>query len=290
MFLVATGLLLIPGRRSDRDAWWWRGSVGAAGVGWALLWAPSFVLQARGGHSSWIPHTTPVTLVNAIAHLVTSVPTLALATVSAIAAGGLVIVRRRGPLGKLWIAGFLVPIAVAAVAGLVEPVVLDRTFTLIAWAPMVAVAVALDALMRRSIAAGAIVAIAATAVILPAAFDQTQIMTGSNGALRALERRVRPGDIVAVQPASKAPELQWSLGVRRRSRITPVPMPGVPNSFAIHYGHDAESSGRLLILDLRKRHTETGLVASRCDSSSSSLHPHISCLAFARPHEHIPDA
>ena len=71
MFLVGAGLLALPGRRRDREAWRWRGAIAAAGAVWAALWGSSFLVQARGGHSDWIPRTTPGRVVDTVSSLVT---------------------------------------------------------------------------------------------------------------------------------------------------------------------------------------------------------------------------
>ena len=74
MALMAIGLLALPLLRRDADAWRWRGAVAAGAAGWALVWGPSFLVQSRGGHSSWIPHTTPARFLATISSLVTSRP------------------------------------------------------------------------------------------------------------------------------------------------------------------------------------------------------------------------
>ena len=54
-----------------------------------------------------------------------------------------------GVLPGCGVACFVIPLALAALAGLVAPVLLDRTLTMTAWAPALAVGVALDALLTR---------------------------------------------------------------------------------------------------------------------------------------------
>src|SRR5581483_7497959 len=43
--LVVAGLMLLPGRRTDTDAWWWRGAVAGAGILWLAAWGPVMVHQ-----------------------------------------------------------------------------------------------------------------------------------------------------------------------------------------------------------------------------------------------------
>ncbi len=149
MFLVGAGLLALPGLRRDREAWRWRSAIVAAGAGWAVLWGSSFLVQARGGHSDWIPRTTPGRVVDTVSSLVTKDTAFALVIVFAVAAGGVLLVRNDRWMGRVWCACFVVPLALATVAGLVAPVLLDRTLTMVAWAPMFAIAVVLDRLIRQ---------------------------------------------------------------------------------------------------------------------------------------------
>ena len=72
MFLVGAGLFVLAGRRRDRDAWRWRGAIVGAGAVWAVLWGPAFLVQTQGGHSDWIPRTTPARVVDTVASLVTN--------------------------------------------------------------------------------------------------------------------------------------------------------------------------------------------------------------------------
>ncbi len=283
MFLLAAGLFTLPGRRTDREAWWWRGAIVAAGLGWAALWGSIFLIQAGGGHSGWIPPTSASTLVTALGHLVTTAPFLSVAAVAVIIAGGVVLSRRDRPTARVWIACFVIPVGIAAVAGLAEPVVLDRTFTLFAWAPLLAVAVALDALLRRSAAIGAVALVGATAVMLPSSLGVINQATGPDAPLRALEQRLRPGDIVAVRPLSKAPELQWSLGVRHQSSVVRVRVPGLKHAFGLRYGSE-NASGRLLLLDWKNYSAATGSRSAleSCGHAWRWGKTHIQCLEIGK--------
>ena len=285
MFLLAAGLLALPGLRTDRDAWRWRVAIGLGGLGWALVWGTTFLTQARGGHSSWIPPTSISTLSTALGRLVTFEPALAVVTTVATVAGG-VIIRRRDPvLARVWIACFAVPIGLAAVAGLFAPVVLDRTFTLMAWAPFAAVAFVIDALIRRRAALGTFALVAIFAVIVPSTIHTIQAPTGPDAPLRALARLAKPGDIVAVRPASKAPEIAWSLGVRGGSSTQQVAVPGFPKAFGIRVG-SAPASGRTWLLDwkgVRNSRVSQASTATPCAPQWSWGKTHIRCIKVARP-------
>lgn len=283
MFLLAAGLLVVPGRRTDRAAWQWRAAIAAGGFGWAALWGTHFLVQAQGGHSSWIPSTTPATLVTAISRLLTFEPTLAVPAVLAIGAGSFMLARRDRQLGRVWVCCFAVPVTIAAIAGLSNPVVLDRTFTLMAWAPAVAVAFLLDAASRNNRIVGSLTFMALAAFLMPSSLNAITTPSGPDTPLRALEQRVRPGDIVAVRPASKAPELQWSLGVQTHSSTNAVPVPGLvnvagaPRAFGIRVG-SGPTSGRVWILDWKSRHSPALAGAAQCRPSWGWGHVRIRCL------------
>ncbi len=275
MFLLAAGLLTVPGLRRDRAAWQWRAAITSGGLGWAMVWGTHFVIQAQGGHSSWIPSTTPATLTTAVAHLLTFDSLLVVPAVAVVLAGAVLLVRSDARLGRVWLCCFAVPVAIAAIVGLAEPVVLDRTFTLMAWAPVVALAFVLDAIVRRHRLVGALAVASVIAVALPSALNTITAHKGPDSPLRALEARVRPGDIAAVQPLSKAPELQWSLGVKTHSSTRQVAVPGSPRAFGIRIGAGAPT-GRVWLLNWNAHHTPADLV-SPCGPRWGWGHVRIQC-------------
>jgi hypothetical protein len=146
-------------------------------------------------------------------------------------------------------------------AGLFEPVVLDRTFTLMAWAPCVALALLLDAVAPRRPVLGAVALAAVLTVLVPSTLHVIKTPTGLDVPLRALARVAKPGDIVAVRPAGKALEIEWSLGVRRHTPTREVALPGVPQAFGIRMG-SGRPSGRTWLLDWRSFRNHKGVSAS----------------------------
>jgi len=281
--LLAAGLLTAAGLRRDHEAWWWRAAIAGPVVVWAVTWGPHFLVQARGGHSSWIPPTSFATLTTALARAVTFDPAVTLLVVAAIVIGGVLLVRDDHALGRTWLAAFAVPIAIGAVAGLIEPVVLDRTFTLMAWAPAVAVAWLLEWALRERRTVGVVLVGATAAVALPGAVMATAASTGPNAPLQALERRVVPGDVVAVWPASKAPELQWSLAVSRHEPAQRVEVTGLRRAYALRLG-SAAPTGRVWYLDWHARPGAARPARARaaCGASWRWGHTHIDCLTGAR--------
>lgn len=279
MFLLASGLLVVPGRRRDGDAWRWRAAIGSAIVAWLALWGPAFVTQARGGHSSWIPRTSPSGLATAIARVTTFEPSLAVAACVAVAFGGFALWRSDHLLTRVWVCCFVVPVAVAAAAGLVEPVVLDRTFTVVSWAPLVAVAALVAQMGSRRAWLSAVAVVALLGLLLPSTLSTVTQSTGPDGPLRHLEQVVRPGDVVAVRPASKAPELQWSIGVRGSSSAHTVTVPGLHAAFALALG-TGRPTGRMWLLDWRRHRSPSPIARAQCAPRWSWGHTRITCEAL----------
>jgi Dolichyl-phosphate-mannose-protein mannosyltransferase len=213
MALMAVGLLVLPGKRRDADAWRWRGAVAAGVAGWALVWGPSFLVQSRGGHSSWIPHTTPARFLDTISSLVTSRPGISALVVAAVVAGAIVCVRRDRNLAMVLVCCSAIPALLAGLLGLRAPVLLNRTLTVAAWGPLLAIGYLVDAAFRRARVAGTIAA-AGVALLMLASVPAALNVPGPTAALTELDRVAQPGDVIAIQPPSKGVELYWTIGVR----------------------------------------------------------------------------
>src|SRR5256884_2621062 len=149
-FLLAGGLVAIAGLRRDRESWRWRAGVLAGGVAWALLWGSSFLAQAHVDNSDWIPRTTVNGMVHTFGDLVTNQPGLHLVALAAVAAGGAVLWRRDRRLARVFVCCSVVPAGLAAAAGTVAPVLIDRTLTIAAWGPLMALGFLLAGPARRS--------------------------------------------------------------------------------------------------------------------------------------------
>ena len=247
-FLLGAGILACAGTRRDRDAWEWRGAIVAAGVAWAALWGPTFAVQARGGHSDWIPATSFHGLVDALGRAVTFRSVAYEVVVLAVLVGAIAILRRDRTLGRVWLCCFAAPVAVGAAAGLALPVVIDRTFTVVSWGPLLAIGFAVDALARRLRVAGAFAFVALLAVMLPSTAYALATRSGPDVAIRHLQAVVRPGDVVAVRPAWKGVETEWSLGVRGRESFRTVRIGVAPGAESRIVG-GAPVSGRVWVLD-----------------------------------------
>jgi hypothetical protein len=251
-FLLAAGLFALPGFRRDREAWRWRAAIAGGGFGWSLLWGPSFLVQARGGHSDWIPSTTVDGMVHTYARLVAYDPQLHVIVLLAVVAGGVVVWRRDRQLGRVLVCCAVVPALLAAATGTVAPVLLDRTLTFAAWGPLLAIGFLVGAIAQRARVVAAVVIVAIAIAAVPAAINVVETRSGPDRALRHLEQVVRPGDVVATRPSGKLPELAWSIGVRGPEPFHTVSLTGLGHTAGFELGHGTRS-GRIWLLDWTRR-------------------------------------
>jgi hypothetical protein len=277
MFLLGAGLVLLAGRRTDRDAWHWRLALGAGVVGWAVLWGPSFLVQTRGGHSDWIPRTTFDGMIHTFGRLVTYQPELHVFVLAAVAAGAVVLVRADRLLGRVWLCCVLVPAALAALSGTVAPVLLDRTLTVVSWGPLLALGFLVSALASRSRLLGAIVVVALVAVMVPAGIHAVTGPSAPDRVLRHVEAVTGPGDVVAIHPGGRLHELLWSVGVRGDQPYQPVSLVGFGDSTGFVLTPRAPRTGRLWILDWTK-HSLPVPTLPRCASDWSGGGARLYCL------------
>jgi len=275
-FLLGAGLLVLPGRRRDRDAWRWRAAVVAGGAGWALLWGPAFLAQARGGHSDWIPHTTLERAVHTFGRLVVYDPRLHVVALAAVAAGGFVVWRVDRRFARVLACCALVPVVCAAVAGMFAPVLIDRTLTAFVWAPLVAIGYLVGAVTDHARVAGVACIVVLAIVMAPDVFHVPQTRSGPDVVMRHLEHVAQGGDVVAIRPAGKLPELEWSLGVRGALPYRHVSLAGLGNSTGLLLG-DGEASGRVWLLDWGARPLAPP-DARRCAPDWSGAGARVLCL------------
>jgi len=251
VFLLAGGLFALAGLRRDREAWRWRAAMVAGGAVWALLWGPSFLVQARGGNSEWIPRTTIAGMIHTFGGIVTNQPELHLVTLAAVGIGGVMLWRQDRVLARVFVCCSLVPAGLAAATGMVAPVLIDRTLTVAAWGPFVALGFLVAGLARRSRLLAALATVALATVTIPAALHEIVAPTVPDRALRHLTSVVRPGDVVATIPGDKLPELAWSVGVRGRLPYRGTATPLLGNTRGIVLGASA-ATGRIWLLDWRR--------------------------------------
>ena len=257
MCLLAVGLLAVAGLRRDRDAWLWRAAVVAGGAGWALLWGSSFLMQARTGHSNWIPRTTITGIVHTFGSVVTNRPELHLVALAAVAAGGVLLWRRDRRLARVFVCCSVVPAGLAAAAGTVAPVLIDRTLTVAAWGPFLAIGFLVEWLGRRSRLQAAVAIAVLASVMIPSAVHGLVAPSTPDTALRHVASAARSGDVVATRPGGKLAELTWSVGVRGRLSYHDVQVRGLGNTRGLVLGRGAVS-GRIWLLDWSTRPVPLG--------------------------------
>ncbi len=235
-FLLAAGLLALAGLRTDRDAWRWRSwTLGAVGV-WLVVWGPAFARQRSGAEVARIPPTSVGRFLDAIANSVTFTNGVALLLVAAVAAGGFLLVRTDPALGRVWLALGAVPFVLGAGLGLFAHFFMDRSLTVAAWAPVLAVAWLADRAIARSLVGRA----AAVVVLLLLVVPGTVAFLGgtwSNGVSADHVREVaRPGDVVAVVPAWYHQLIDWEIGVHGPDGSRSVRVPGIDDARGVLVG------------------------------------------------------
>jgi hypothetical protein len=212
-FLLVAGLLAVAGLRLDRDAWRWRAYLVAGIAAWAVLWGRSFLDQLGVGAVGRIPPTSFSRFVGAVSNAVTFTNGLTVAVGLGVLIGGALVCRGDRVLGYVWLALGALPYVLGALLGLVTHFFMDRSLTVAAWAPVLALAWLLDAVAARGLVGRAAAALALVVLVVP---GTVTFMTGSWGdgvSADAVAGSVRRGDRVAVVPAWYHPLIDWELGV-----------------------------------------------------------------------------
>ncbi len=247
MLLLGAGLLVLAGLRTDRDAWRWRVALGAGLLGWALLWGPSFLVQSGGGHSNWIPSTSLSGLVHTTSALVSPTRALDGLLIVAVGVGAALLWRADRRLGRVFAGCVLVPVALAGLAGLFEPVLLDRTLTVSSWGPSLALGYLVAGIARRSRIVGALAIGALALVMIPAAVNVVNAPSSVDRAVRHVEQVAKPGDVVASHSGGRLHLLLWSVGVRRHVAYRQVAMVGPGDTKGVVLGK-GRATGRTWLL------------------------------------------
>jgi hypothetical protein len=281
-WLLLVGLVVLAGRRSDREAWRWRAALAGAAALWVALWGRTFLVQAHGGHSSWIPRTTPARVVSVVGSLITSAGELRLAAFVALVAGGIVIARRRDADARVWLCCFALPTMLTAVGGRFVPLLLDRTMTVFVPGAFLAVGVATNELLERLPRASAIACIATSAVLVGGGVSAATSVAQPDGTARYLERVVRRGDVVAMTPPGKSIELLWAIGVRSVDGIARVAsVPELPSVRAIAFS-SRHMTGRTWLVRSSNEPNVPG-PRRRCAAPKAEGHYRIYCVRYPEP-------
>jgi hypothetical protein len=88
--------------------------------------------------------------------------------------------------------------------------------------------------------------------MLPASLHAIDTPSVPDAALRHLEHVVAPGDVVAIRPAGKLPEIAWTIGVRGHSDFHAAPVPGLGHTSGFQLG-SGPPTGRTWLLDWSHR-------------------------------------
>ena len=187
----------------DREAWRWRAGIAPARR-LAVLGAV-VPRQAQGGHSDWIPRTTLDGIVHTFGRLVAYDPQLHVIALAAVIAGAVGRLAPRSAVGTRPRVLRIRARRAAAAAGVFAPVLLDRTLTVAAWGPLLAIGFLVGGIGQRTRRLWAC-SRHDRFVVVPAAVHVVETRSGPDRALRHLALVVRPGDVVTTHPGGKLPE------------------------------------------------------------------------------------
>jgi hypothetical protein len=191
--------------------------------------------------------------------------------------------RRDRRQARVFVCCSVVPAGLAAAAGTVAPVLIDRTLTVAAWGPFLALGFLVVGLARRSRLLAAIATVVFAAVTIPAAVHELVVPSVPDLALRHLASVARPGDVIVTRPADKYPELAWSVGVRGRlpyhtARVSALGHAReLADTRGIVIGRGRPSTGRTWVLDW-SRHPSAIAPDQVCARGWARGTGHVVCL------------
>jgi len=277
-FLLAAGLVAVAGFRHGRAAWRWRLGIAGAVVLWAMVWGGSFLAQASTTHASWIDPTTWHSVGEAVSAQLTDQQGVAFIILAVIAVGLVSMARTDRVLARVVVCCGVLPFAAAAVIGIFLPFFLDRTVTIAAWAPCLAVGMAVGSVSSRSRIMGVAGALLVGALVVPATAVFLERHWEYDASIEHLSAVVRPGDVAATIPAWYGPLVDWRLGVREFGAVRPTRIDVLPHAHAIRLG-GAAGSGRAWVLSFGSdRRTFPGL--ARCAPDWTDGVTVVSCLVI----------
>jgi hypothetical protein len=212
-FLLVAGVLAVAGTRRDLVAWRWRAWVAAGVASWGALWGASFLDQLGVGAVGRIPRTSAGRFVDAVSNSVTFTNGLAVLVAAAVAVGGALLCRSDRRLGQVWLALGVLPYIAGAALGLFVHFFLDRSLTIAAWAPALAIAWLLDVVMERSVVERAVAVAAVVVLAVPSTIGFLAGSWGSGASADVVAASAAAGDRVVVVPAWYHQLVDWEIGV-----------------------------------------------------------------------------
>jgi hypothetical protein len=208
---------------------------------------------------------------------VTNQSGVALLVLAIVGVGIVMSVRSDRALGRIMLCCGVLPFVAAAVIGVFAPFFLDRTVTVAAWAPCLAIGFAVDAAWRRSRPVGIAVALLVAALVVPATLLFIDRHWEYDASIDHLVAVTRPGDVVATIPVWYGPLVDWRLGIQEFGGATPVRVHRLPQSDAIRLGRHA-ATGRVWVLSFAgDDRTYPG--SARCARDWTDGVTVVSCLA-----------
>jgi hypothetical protein len=212
---LAFAFMFLPGLRRDRDSWWWRASLASAGLAWLAVWGWAVVDQLANVTESPASYTSVHAVLSTINEIVDSMPALIPITALLVVVGFLCLMQEDRALARVWVFGFVVPVALMCLLGFSTRVVWPKQIAYTAWAPMVALAALVDGALKRWRLLGVAVLGLVALVVLPStahALDHPQAVAPSWGPeVQALARSARPGDAIA-GPSWLVQPVEWYFG------------------------------------------------------------------------------
>jgi hypothetical protein len=245
--LLGLGLLAVAGLRRDREAWRWRVALGLGVVPWAVLWGPSFLVQVRDDHASWIAPTSMHSFVQNVSTPITDLGAAWSLVALGVAFGGFVLWKRARDLGRVWLCCYAFPMVALAVVGLAAHIFIPRTMIFAAWAPPLAVAAVAGEAGRRWVPLGVAVAVLAFALAVPSTLAQLHQRNEPDVVMQHANAVVADGDVIVVRPAWLVSLVEWRIGVRSGRPWHDVAIPGVRDIGAVRLGR-GPASGRVWVV------------------------------------------
>jgi hypothetical protein len=275
-FLLAGGLFALAGVRHDRESWRWRGAIAIALAVWAAVWGASFSTQAATTHASWIERTTLRAVPDAVASQVSNQHGVALLVLAAVVAGIVLLVGNDRRLARVVVCCAVLPVAAAALIGVAVPFFLDRTITVAAWAPCLALGILVDRVWSRSRLMGIAGAVLVGALVVPSTLVFLDRRWEYDESIDHLGAAVQRGDVVATIPDWYGPLVDWRIGVREFGAAQPTHVRGLTGEHAIRLG-TSHPTGRVWVLWFTGDH-RTFPGASRCAPDWSDGVTSVSCV------------
>ena len=241
--MLGAGLLAAAGLRRDRDAWRWRAGLAGAFGAWLVLWGPQFVDQTRAGGPEWVPPTSLHGIVTAVGRIVVFTSGSEGLAFVAVLVGGVCLWRWNGGLGRVALYCFWMPAALVVVIGFFAPILIERTLTFGAWAPLLGLAAISAEAARRWRPLGSVAAVLVLLLVLPSAVSLQREQWEADGVARHLGAVVRAGDRVAAHPQWWLPLAEWGVRPAGNDETCEVREDRFPDTRAVKVG-TAPATGR----------------------------------------------